>query len=42
MFTKVQDYIEDHQALVCVLSDEVENVTNGWQSSIAGTEPQIC
>ena len=39
IFTKIQDCIEDPQALVCVLSDEVESVTNAWQSSLAGTEP---
>jgi hypothetical protein len=39
MFTKVQDYIEDPQALVCVLSDEVESLTHAWQLSLAGTEP---
>lgn len=39
MFTKIQDYIEDPQALVCVLSDEVESLTHAWQWSLAGTEP---
>ena len=39
MFTKTQDYIEDHQALVCVLTDEVESLTHAWQLSLAGNEP---
>jgi SpoVK/Ycf46/Vps4 family AAA+-type ATPase len=39
MFTKIQDYIEDPQALVCVLVDEVESLTHARQSSLAGTEP---
>jgi SpoVK/Ycf46/Vps4 family AAA+-type ATPase len=39
MFTKIQDYIEDPQALVCVLIDEVESLTHARQSSLAGTEP---
>jgi hypothetical protein len=38
MFTKVQDYIEDPQALVCVPTDEVESLTHAWQSSLAGIE----
>jgi len=39
MSTKIQDYIEDPQALVCVLTDEVESLSRAWQSSLAGTEP---
>jgi len=39
MFTKIQDYIEDPQALVCVLIDEVESLTHARQSSLADTEP---
>jgi SpoVK/Ycf46/Vps4 family AAA+-type ATPase len=39
MFTKIKDYIEDPQALVCVLIDEVESLTHARQSSLAGTEP---
>jgi len=39
MFTKIQDYIEDPQALVCVLIDEVESLTHARQSSLAGTDP---
>jgi len=38
MFTKIQDNIEDPQALLCVLTDEVESLTCAWQSSLAGTE----
>jgi hypothetical protein len=38
MLTKIQDYIEDPQALVCVLTDEVESLTHARQSSLAGTE----
>jgi SpoVK/Ycf46/Vps4 family AAA+-type ATPase len=39
MFTKMQDYIEDPQALVCVLIDEVESLTRARRSSLAGIEP---
>jgi hypothetical protein len=41
IFTKIQDYeyIEDPQALLCVLIDEVESLTLARQSSLAGTEP---
>lgn len=39
MFTKIQEYIEDPQALVCVLIDEVESLTHARQSALAGTEP---
>jgi len=39
MFTKIQDYIEDLQALLCVLTDEMESLTHAQQSSLAGTEP---
>lgn len=39
MFTKIQEYVEDPQALVCVLIDEVESLTHARQSALAGTEP---
>jgi SpoVK/Ycf46/Vps4 family AAA+-type ATPase len=39
MFTKIQDYIQGAQALVCVLIDEVESLTHAQQSALAGTEP---
>jgi SpoVK/Ycf46/Vps4 family AAA+-type ATPase len=39
MFTKIQEYIEDHKALVCVLIDEVESLTHARKSALAGTEP---
>jgi len=39
MFTKIQDYIEDAQALVCVLIEEVESLTHARPSSLAGIEP---
>jgi hypothetical protein len=39
MFTKVQDYIENPEALACVLIDEVESLRHARQSSLAGTEP---
>jgi len=39
MFTKIQDYIEVAQALMCVLIEEVESLTHGRPSSLEGTEP---
>ena len=39
MFTKIQEYIEDPHALVCLLIDEVESLTHARQMSLAGTEP---
>ena len=39
MFTKIQDYIEDAQALVCVLIEEVESLTHARPLSLAGIEP---
>lgn len=39
MFTKRQEYIEDPEAVVCVLICEVESLTSAWQSAMAGTAP---
>jgi SpoVK/Ycf46/Vps4 family AAA+-type ATPase len=39
MFTKIKEYVEDPQALVCILIDEVESLTHARQSALAGTEP---
>ncbi|KAJ9588802.1 hypothetical protein L9F63_017913 [Diploptera punctata] len=39
MFAKIHEYIEDPQALVCLLIDEVESLTHARQMSLAGTEP---
>ncbi|PSN54106.1 hypothetical protein C0J52_03117 [Blattella germanica] len=39
MFTKIHEYIEDPQALVCLLIDEVESLTHARHMSLAGTEP---
>lgn len=39
MFSKIQELIEDPDALVCVLIDEVESLTAARKASMAGTEP---
>ncbi|XP_069700266.1 pachytene checkpoint protein 2 homolog [Periplaneta americana] len=39
MFAKIQEYIEDPDALVCILIDEVESLTHARQSALSGTEP---
>ncbi|XP_026470288.1 pachytene checkpoint protein 2 homolog [Ctenocephalides felis] len=39
MFRKIREMINDPQALVCVLIDEVESLTHARQSSLSGTEP---
>ncbi|XP_049815219.1 pachytene checkpoint protein 2 homolog [Schistocerca nitens] len=39
MFSKIQEYIENPNALVCVLIDEVESLTHARKSALAGTEP---
>jgi SpoVK/Ycf46/Vps4 family AAA+-type ATPase len=39
MFTKIREYVDNPQALVCVLIDEVESLTHARQSALAGTEP---
>ena len=39
MFQKIQELIEDNQALVCVLIDEVESLTAARKSALNGQEP---
>ncbi|XP_038056236.1 pachytene checkpoint protein 2 homolog [Patiria miniata] len=39
MFQKIQELIDDTDALVCVLIDEVESLTAARKSSLNGTEP---
>ncbi|XP_022099590.1 pachytene checkpoint protein 2 homolog [Acanthaster planci] len=39
MFQKIQELIDDQDALVCVLIDEVESLTAARKSSLNGTEP---
>ncbi|XP_071957875.1 pachytene checkpoint protein 2 homolog [Antedon mediterranea] len=39
MFQKIQELIDDPNALVCVLIDEVESLTSARKSSLNGTEP---
>ncbi|KAK3750322.1 hypothetical protein RRG08_010426 [Elysia crispata] len=39
MFQKIQELIEDPEALVCVLIDEVESLTAARKSSMNGIEP---
>lgn len=39
MFSKIQDYLENPNALVCVLIDEVESLTLARNSVLSGTEP---
>ncbi len=39
MFRKIQDLIDDPEALVCVLIDEVESLTSARKSAMAGSEP---
>jgi len=37
MFIKIQEYIEDHQALLCVLTGEVGGFSCARQSALADT-----
>ncbi|XP_046843692.1 pachytene checkpoint protein 2 homolog [Xenia sp. Carnegie-2017] len=39
MFQKIQEFIDDKQALVCVLIDEVESLTSARKSALNGQEP---
>ncbi|XP_078690105.1 pachytene checkpoint protein 2 homolog [Branchiostoma floridae x Branchiostoma belcheri] len=39
MFQKIQELIDDSDALVCVLIDEVESLTAARKASLSGTEP---
>lgn len=39
MFAKIREMINDPQALICVLIDEVESLTHARQSSLSGSEP---
>ncbi|CAN0278459.1 pachytene checkpoint protein 2 homolog [Lampetra fluviatilis] len=39
MFQKIQESIDDQEALVCVLIDEVESLTASRSASHSGTEP---
>lgn len=39
MFSKIQELIDDKDALVCVLIDEVESLTAARKSSMSGNEP---
>ncbi|XP_033632108.1 pachytene checkpoint protein 2 homolog [Asterias rubens] len=39
MFQKIQELINDQDALVCVLIDEVESLTAARKSAVNGTEP---
>eukprot|EP00058_Branchiostoma_floridae_P019450 XP_002604940.1 hypothetical protein BRAFLDRAFT_58489 [Branchiostoma floridae] len=39
MFQKIQELIDDSDALVCVLIDEVESLTAARKASLNGTEP---
>lgn len=39
MFNKIHELIEDNNALVCVLIDEVESLTRARESSMSGAEP---
>lgn len=39
MFQKIKEIIEDPEALVCILIDEVESLTVARKSSLSGNEP---
>ncbi|CAH1779925.1 unnamed protein product [Owenia fusiformis] len=39
MFQKIQELIDDSDALVCVLIDEVESLTSARKSAMSGSEP---
>lgn len=39
MFSKIQELIEDPDALVCVLIDEVESLTAARKAAMTGSEP---
>jgi hypothetical protein len=39
MFIKVQEYIEDHQAFLCVLTGDVECFAHAQQSALTDTVP---
>lgn len=39
MFQKIQELIDDPEALVCVLIDEVESLTAARKSAMSGSEP---
>jgi len=39
MFSKIEEMVENPNALVCVLIDEVESLTHARQCAIKGTEP---
>lgn len=39
MFAKIREILEDGEAFVCILIDEVESLTAARQSAISGSEP---
>nr|XP_002741639.1 PREDICTED: pachytene checkpoint protein 2 homolog [Saccoglossus kowalevskii] len=39
MFQKIQEFIDNQDALICVLIDEVESLTAARKSSMSGAEP---
>ena len=39
LFKRITELIEDEDALVCVLIDEVESLTAARKSALSGTEP---
>ncbi|XP_014671431.1 PREDICTED: pachytene checkpoint protein 2 homolog [Priapulus caudatus] len=39
MFRKIEEFIEDPRALICVLIDEVESLTAARKAAMSGTEP---
>jgi len=39
MFQKIQEMIDDPEALICVLIDEVESLTSARKSAMSGSEP---
>ncbi len=41
MFAKITELIEDPDALVCVLIDEVESLTASRKASMSGQKPLV-
>lgn len=39
MFQKIQEYVDDPNALVCILIDEVESLTAARKHMMNGSEP---
>ena len=39
MFQKIEEFIEDEDALVFVLIDEVESLTSARKAAMSGSEP---